>query len=65
MKTGQPVWILDLPGLGRSPFKREKIFKYLFECSKKLLEKATNGAHLIGHSFGAYILFGSISTKST
>ncbi|MCY7436256.1 alpha/beta fold hydrolase [Bacillus pumilus] len=56
-KTGQPVWILDLPGLGRSPFKREKhLLDIYLNVVKKVLEKATNGAHLIGHSFGAYIL---------
>lgn len=56
-KTGQPVWILDLPGLGRSPFKREKhLLDMYLNVVQKLLEKAANGAHLIGHSFGAYIL---------
>ena len=35
---------------------KRKSSSYLFECSEKLLEKATNGAHLIGHSFGAFIL---------
>ncbi|MBK4213052.1 alpha/beta fold hydrolase [Bacillus pumilus] len=56
-KTGQPVWILDLPGLGRSPFKREKQLLDLYlNVVKKVLEKAANGAHLIGHSFGAFIL---------
>lgn len=56
-KTGQPVWILDLPGLGRSPFKREKhLLDIYLNVVKKVIEKATNGAHLIGHSFGAFIL---------
>ncbi|MCY7675556.1 alpha/beta fold hydrolase [Bacillus safensis] len=56
-KTGQPVWILDLPGLGRSPFKREKhLLDIYLNVVKKLLEKTANGAHLIGHSFGAFIL---------
>ncbi|WP_342493668.1 alpha/beta fold hydrolase [Bacillus sp. FSL R5-0712] len=56
-KTGQPVWILDLPGLGRSPFKREKhLLDIYLNVVKKLLEKAAHGAHLIGHSFGAFIL---------
>jgi len=56
-KTGQPVWILDLPGLGRSPFKRGKhLLDIYLNVVKKLLEKAANGAHLIGHSFGAFIL---------
>ncbi|MGS0904353.1 alpha/beta fold hydrolase [Bacillus altitudinis] len=56
-KTGQPVWILDLPGLGRSPFKRAKYLLDIYlNVVKKVIEKATNGAHLIGHSFGAFIL---------
>lgn len=36
-KTGRPVWIMDLPGLGRSPLKERKSFKYLFECIKKVI----------------------------
>ncbi|MFP7240758.1 alpha/beta fold hydrolase [Bacillus altitudinis] len=56
-KTSQPVWILDLPGLGRSPFKRAKhLLDIYLNVVKKVIEKATNGAHLIGHSFGAFIL---------
>ncbi|MGI1832627.1 MULTISPECIES: alpha/beta fold hydrolase [Bacillus] len=61
-KTGQPVWILDLPGLGRSPFKREKhLLDIYLNVVKKVIEKATNGAHLIGHSFGAYILLEALA----
>ncbi|OKP75886.1 nonribosomal peptide synthetase MxaA [Paenibacillus sp. P3E] len=56
-KTGQPVWIPDLPGLGRSPFKREKNLLDLYlNLVKELLGKAADGAHWIGHSFGAIIL---------
>ncbi|ALM28013.1 alpha/beta fold hydrolase [Bacillus altitudinis] len=63
-KTGQPVWILDLPGLGRSPFKREKhLLDIYLNVVKKVLEKATNGAHLIGHSFGAYILLEALGQE--
>ncbi|MDF9415635.1 alpha/beta fold hydrolase [Bacillus altitudinis] len=63
-KTGQPVWILDLPGLGRSPFKREKhLLDIYLNVVKKVIEKATNGAHLIGHSFGAYILLEALTQK--
>lgn len=63
-KTGRPVWIMDLPGLGRSPFKREKnLLNIYLNVVKKLLEKATNGAHLIGHSFGAYILLEALVQK--
>ncbi|MBR0626861.1 alpha/beta fold hydrolase [Bacillus altitudinis S70-5-12] len=61
-KTGQPVWILDLPGLGRSPFKRAKhLLDIYLNVVKKVIEKATNGAHLIGHSFGAYILLEALA----
>ncbi|WP_144626097.1 alpha/beta fold hydrolase [Bacillus altitudinis] len=61
-KTGQPVWILDLPGLGRSPFKRAKYLLDIYlNVVKKVIEKATNGAHLIGHSFGAYILLEALA----
>ncbi|MED4562299.1 alpha/beta fold hydrolase [Bacillus altitudinis] len=63
-KTGQPVWILDLPGLGRSPFKREKhLLDIYLNVVKKVIEKATNGAHLIGHSFGAYILLEALGQE--
>lgn len=70
-KTGQPVWIPDLPGLGRSPFKREKNLLDLYlNIVNELLGKATNGAHWIGHSFGAAILLEAlvreyIDTKNT
>ncbi|MNO78403.1 Linear gramicidin synthase subunit D [compost metagenome] len=70
-KTGQPIWIVDLPGLGRSPFKREKNPLNLYlNLVKELLGKATNGAHWIGHSFGAVILLESLvrellDTKNT
>ncbi|HCX49584.1 MAG TPA: nonribosomal peptide synthetase MxaA, partial [Bacillus sp. (in: Bacteria)] len=41
-KTGRPVWIMDLPGLGRSPFKREKnLLNIYLNVLRKLLEKAT------------------------
>ncbi|WP_272511093.1 alpha/beta fold hydrolase [Bacillus altitudinis] len=63
-KTGQPVWVLDLPGLGRSPFKRAKhLLDIYLNVVKKVLEKATNGAHLIGHSFGAYILLEALGQE--
>ncbi|UNK18728.1 alpha/beta fold hydrolase [Paenibacillus sp. N3/727] len=70
-KTGQPIWIVDLPGLGRSPFKREKNLLNLYlNLVKELLGKSTNGAHWIGHSFGSVILLESlvreyIDTKNT
>ncbi|MEK4045670.1 alpha/beta fold hydrolase [Paenibacillus sp. FSL H8-0048] len=63
-KTGQPVWIPDLPGLGRSPFKREKNLLDLYlNVVKQLSEKASNGAHWIGHSFGAVILLEALGRE--
>lgn len=60
-KTGQPIWIPDLPGLGRSPFKREKnLLDPYLNMVHELSAKATDGAHWIGHSFGAAILLEAI-----
>ncbi|WCN38667.1 alpha/beta fold hydrolase [Aneurinibacillus uraniidurans] len=56
-KTGHPVWIVDLPGLGRSPFLREKkLLAPYIHSVKKLLKESASGAYLIGHSFGALTL---------
>ncbi|KWX86083.1 nonribosomal peptide synthetase MxaA [Paenibacillus riograndensis] len=63
-KTGQPVWIPDLPGLGRSPFKRETHLLDLYlNVVNDLLGKATHGAHWIGHSFGAVILLEALGRE--
>lgn len=70
-KTGRPVWIPDLPGLGRSPFKRDKNLLDLYlNVVKELSGKATHGAHWIGHSLGAVILLEAsaceyLDTKNT
>ncbi len=65
-KTDQPVWILDLPGLGRSPFKQEKnLLDIYLNVVKKLLEKATNGAHLIGTIHSVRLFFWKHWYKST
>jgi len=56
-KTGRPVWIVDLPGLGRSPFQKGKsIMTALLQTVKNLLSQVVEGAHFIGHSFGALVL---------
>lgn len=61
-KTGQPVWIPDLPGLGRSPFKRETHLLDLYlNVVKQLSAQAAHGAHWIGHSFGAVILLEALA----
>ncbi len=56
-KAGRPVWIVDLPGLGRSPFQKEKsMMTALLQTVKYLLSQVVEGAHFIGHSFGALVL---------
>lgn len=56
-ETGRPVWIVDLPGLGRSPFQKGKsVMTAVLQTVKYLLMQAVEGAHFIGHSFGALVL---------
>lgn len=63
-QTGQPVWIPDLPGLGRSPFKHEKnLIDLYLNVVKELSGKAAQGAHWIGHSFGAVILLEALARE--
>lgn len=51
------MWIVDLPGLGRSPFQKEKNTMTIYlQAVKDMLTQAFEGAHLIGHSFGAIAL---------
>jgi len=55
--TGRPIWIVDLPGLGRSPFLKEKNTMTVYlHTVKDVLAQAGEGAHFIGHSFGAFLL---------
>lgn len=63
-QTGQPVWIPDLPGLGRSPFKHEiNLIDLYLNVVKELSGKAAHGAHWIGHSFGAVILLEALARE--
>lgn len=63
-KTGRPVWIPDLPGLGRSPFKREtNLLDLYLNVVKELSAQAAHGAHWIGHSFGAVILLEALGRE--
>ncbi|MDF2791100.1 MAG: MxaA protein [Neobacillus sp.] len=60
-KTGRPVWVLDLPGLGRSPFQKgENRMTVYLQAVKDILTHVIEGAHLIGHSFGAYVLMAAV-----
>lgn len=63
-QTGQPVWIPDLPGLGRSPFKHEtNLIDLYLNVVKELSGKTAHGAHWIGHSFGAIILLEALGRE--
>lgn len=56
-KTGLPVWVVDLPGFGRSPFHQaEHVMTAYLLAVKSLLSQTAEGAHFIGHSFGAAVL---------
>ncbi|MEC0212153.1 alpha/beta fold hydrolase [Paenibacillus ehimensis] len=55
--TGNPVWLLDLPGFGRSPLLRED--RHSLESYVKAVSDAIADSpvpvRLVGHSFGARI----------
>ncbi|PUA41162.1 nonribosomal peptide synthetase MxaA [Paenibacillus elgii] len=55
--TGNPVWLLDLPGFGRSPLLREG--RHSLESYAKAVSEAIADSpvpvRLVGHSFGARI----------
>lgn len=60
-KTGRPVFVVDLPGLGRSPFQKEKNTMTIYlHAVKTLIKDASEGAHYIGHSFGAFVLMAAL-----
>ncbi|MGC5775297.1 alpha/beta fold hydrolase [Paenibacillus pabuli] len=57
--TGNPVWLVDLAGFGRSPVLRNeakrKAFTGQVEAVKSVLEEVQGPVHLVGHSVGAAI----------
>jgi nucleoside-diphosphate-sugar epimerase/pimeloyl-ACP methyl ester carboxylesterase len=55
-RTVNPVWLLDLPGFGRSPVMQEnKVFSGYVDALCKAIEAAPSRIRLVGHSFGAVI----------
>lgn len=63
-KTGRPVWVVDLPGLGRSPFQKEKnLMTSYLRAVKGIVTQISGGAHFIGHSFGASVLMAAYKEK--
>lgn len=55
-QTGHPVWLLDLPGFGRSPslqLQNSDWFHGYVEALCQVLGDAPNQVRLVGHSFGA------------
>lgn len=54
--TGRPVWLLDLPGCGRSPSQhRRDALAGSAEAVAAALAAARPGATLVGHSLGAVV----------
>ncbi|MGG4454525.1 alpha/beta fold hydrolase [Brevibacillus porteri] len=52
----QAVWLLDLPGFGRSPYHRhEKPIEGLIEAVAEALREMPSPVHLAGHSFGGFL----------
>lgn len=60
--TGNPIWLVDLAGFGRSPVHRNKAkgaaFKGQVEAVRSVLDEIQGPVKLIGHSIGAAIVAG-------
>lgn len=51
-----PVWLLDLPGFGRSPYHHhEKLIEGYIQTVIEAIQQLPSSVHLVGHSFGAYL----------
>ena len=60
-QTNRPVWIVDLPGFGRSPFqKNDNILRPFLEIIRMIQHETNQDATFIGHSFGAALLIESM-----
>lgn len=57
--TGNPIWLVDLAGFGRSPVHRNKVrgmaFKGQVESVRSVLDEIQGPVKLVGHSVGAAI----------
>lgn len=57
--TGNPIWLVDLAGFGRSPVHRNKVrgtaFKGQVEGVRSVLDEIQGPVKLVGHSVGAAI----------
>ncbi|TQK53902.1 nucleoside-diphosphate-sugar epimerase [Brevibacillus sp. AG162] len=52
----QAVWLLDLPGFGRSPYHHhEKTIEGFIEAVAEALRQLPSPVHLAGHSFGGFL----------
>jgi nucleoside-diphosphate-sugar epimerase/pimeloyl-ACP methyl ester carboxylesterase len=52
----QEVWLLDLPGFGRSPYHHhEKPIEGFIEAVAEALRQLPSPVHLAGHSFGGFL----------
>ncbi|MFS0921378.1 alpha/beta fold hydrolase [Brevibacillus sp. 179-C 1.1 NHS] len=53
---GYAVWLLDLPGFGRSPYHHhDKPIEGFIEAVADALREMPSPVHVVGHSFGGYV----------
>ncbi|MEG0551566.1 MAG: alpha/beta fold hydrolase [Vagococcus sp.] len=63
-QTNKAIFIVDLPGFGRSPFiKNPNILTPYIEMIQSIKELVPQGSSFIGHSFGAALLIEAFSRK--
>ncbi|HCM90389.1 MULTISPECIES: alpha/beta fold hydrolase [Vagococcus] len=56
-QTNRPIWIIDLPGFGRSPFRPNKeVLEPYLKIIQMIQQETNNEATFVGHSFGAALL---------
>ncbi|WP_139489761.1 alpha/beta fold hydrolase [Brevibacillus dissolubilis] len=54
--SDEPVWLLDLPGLGRSPYHhQENLIQGYIDTLAEAIKELPSPVHLVGHSFGGYL----------
>ncbi|MFW8052525.1 alpha/beta fold hydrolase [Vagococcus fluvialis] len=56
-QTNRSIWLVDLPGFGRSPFKpHQQVITPYLEVIQTIQKETNRKATFIGHSFGAALL---------
>lgn len=54
--TEETVWLIDLPGFGRSSYHhQEDVIQGYIDSVVKAIQEIPSNIHLVGHSFGGYL----------